>query len=281
MSKTLSFLLIVVAALLFIATQSIFFVGQAQHGLVLQFGEPQLPVRTAGLNFKIPLIQNVVLLEKRILSFDIPKTLGLSSDLKPFEIDNYSCWRIVDPIAFVKTMRTEDVATERLKNIVYSQLRAAIGGETLKDVVDTKRTAIMAQVLARSNAQVREYGLEIMDVRIKRTDLPNRQAIFQRMNADREKMANMYRAEGESASRDIRSLAEKTRDVILAEAQKTSTIMRGEADAAAMRIFADAIVTSPGFYEFTKSLELYKKSFSANSRVILSTDDPLMQFFAR
>jgi len=281
MNKTLSFLLIVVAALLFIATQSIFFVGQAQHGLVLQFGEPQLPVRTAGLNFKIPLIQNVVLLEKRILSFDIPKTLGLSSDLKPFEIDNYSCWRIVDPIAFVKTMRTEDVATERLKNIVYSQLRAAIGGETLKDVVDTKRTTIMAQVLARSNAQVKEYGLEIMDVRIKRTDLPNRQAIFQRMNADREKMANMYRAEGESASRDIRSLAEKTRDVILAEAQKTSTIMRGEADAAAMRIFADAIVTSPGFYEFTKSLELYKKSFSANSRVILSTDDPLLQFFAR
>ena len=281
MNKTLSFLLIVVAGLIFVASQSIFFVGQAQHGLVLQFGEPQLPVRTAGLNFKLPFIQNVVLLEKRILSFDIPKTLGLSSDLKPFEIDNYSCWRIVDPIAFVKTLRTEAVATERLKNIVYSQLRASIGGETLKDVVDTKRTAIMAQVLARSNAQVREYGVEIMDVRIKRTDLPNRQAIFQRMNADREKMANMYRAEGESASRDIRSLAEKTRDIILAEAQKTSTIMRGEADATAMRIFADAIVTSPDFYEFTRSLELYKKSFTTNSRVILSTDDPLLQFFAR
>lgn len=271
--------LTLVLVLGFVAVNSVFFVDQRQKALVLQLGEPILPVREPGINFKIPFIQNVHYFDNRILNFVIPKTLSLSSDMKPFEVDNYACWRIVDPLEFYRSLRTKDVATDRLYNIVYSLLRAAIGSETLKDIVDTKRTSIMADVLAKANKQAETYGIQIVDIRIKRSDLPNRDAIFQRMHADRKKMANHYRAEGESSSLDIRSNAEKTRDVILAEAQKKSTIIRGEADAQAIQIFADALSASPEFFEFTKSLEVYRKAFKNNSKIIFSAEDPLLKHF--
>lgn len=271
--------LTLVLVLGFVAVNSVFFVDQRQKALVLQLGEPILPVREPGINFKIPFIQNVHYFDNRILNFVIPKTLSLSSDMKPFEVDNYACWKIVDPLEFYRSLRTKDVATDRLYNIVYSLLRAAIGSETLKDIVDTKRTSIMADVLAKANKQAETYGIQIVDIRIKRSDLPNRDAIFQRMHADRKKMANHYRAEGESSSLDIRSNAEKTRDVILAEAQKKSTIIRGEADAQAIQIFADALSASPEFFEFTKSLEVYRKAFKNNSKIIFSAEDPLLKHF--
>lgn len=279
MKRSAASILIFILLLGFVASQSIFYVSETQRGLVLQLGEPMLPVRTPGLNFKLPFIQTAVLMENRILTFVIPKTLSLSSDMKPFEIDNYACWRIVDPLLFVKTLRTESVATERLKNIVYSQLRAAIGSETLKNVVDTNRTVIMKNVLEKSNQQASAYGVTIIDVRIKRSDLPNRKAIFDRMNADRSKMANQYRAEGESSKREINSKAERETAETIAKAQKESTIIRGAADAKAAAIFAEALATAPEFYEFTKSLDVYKKSFTKNSKVIFAADDPLLQYF--
>ena len=277
MQRSAVTILVIVVLVGLLASQSIFFVRETQRGLVLQLGEPIEPVRQPGLNFKLPFIQTAVLLENRILTFVIPKTLSLSSDMKPFEIDNYACWRIVDPLLFVKTMRTEEIARDRLRNIVYSKLRAAIGSETLKNVVDTNRTAIMRDVLAGANQQAMAYGVEIVDVRIKRSDLPNRQAIFERMNADRKRMANLYRSEGMSLQRDIRSLAEKQRDVALAEAHKTSSIIRGEADARVASIFASALSTAPELYEFTKSLDIYKKAFNQNSKMVFSADDPLLR----
>ena len=277
MQRSAIVLIVVVALLGLLASQSIFFVRETQRGLVLQLGEPIEPVRKPGLNFKLPFIQTAVLLENRILTFVIPKTLSLSSDMKPFEIDNYACWRIVDPLLFVKTMRTEEIARDRLKNIVYSKLRAAIGSETLKNVVDTNRTVIMRNVLAGANQQAMAYGVEIVDVRIKRSDLPNRQAIFERMNSDRKKMANQYRSEGLSLQRDIRSLAEKQRDITLAEAHKSSSIIRGEAEARVASIFANALSIAPEFFEFVKSLDIYKKAFNQNSKMVFSSDDPLLR----
>jgi membrane protease subunit HflC len=261
-----------------LASQCLFYVQETQRGLVLQLGEPTLPVREPGLHFKLPFLQRVVLLEKRIQFFIIPKTYSLTSDLKTFEIDNYACWRITDPLTFVRTLRTESVATERLRAIVYSQLRAAIGSKELKEVVYTKRKEIMEEVLTKSRLQAAVYGVTIIDVRIKRTDLPNRTAIFDRMNAERKKMANKYRYEGESENRRIRSEAERDRDIILAEASRKSLLIRGEAEAEAMRIFSEAIASSPVFYEFAKSLDLYRKALTKNTRLLLSKDDPLLRF---
>lgn len=280
MNRYLVFSVVALAALALFGTQCIFFVGERERAIVLQLGEAvETQPRTPGVNFKLPFIQNVVFFENRIQVFEIAKTESLTSDLKAFEIDNYACWRITDPLRFYRSLRTERVAEERLRNIVYSQLRAAIGSKDLNEVVYTKRTAIMEEVLHKSDTQAKEYGVSIVDVRIKRTDLPNREAIFNRMNAERRRMANKYVSEGKSEDRRIRSEAEMQRDIILADAKRQSIIVQGRADAAAIRIFAEAIAADPDFYEFSKSLEVYRKAFSENTRVIFSNDDPLLRYF--
>ncbi len=279
MSKFLLSLLAAAAAALLLATQCIFFVGERERAIVLQLGEAvESSARMPGLNFKLPFIQSVVYFENRILVFEIAKTESLTADLKAFEIDNYVCWRIVDPLTFYRKLRTERVADERLRNIVYSQLRTAIGSKELNEVVYTKRQAIMDDVLVKSDKQAEEYGVSIIDVRIKRTDLPNRQAIINRMNAERKRMANKYRFEGESEDRRIRSEAEMQRDIILAGANRDSIIIRGQADARAIEIFAKSLSVNPEFYDFSKSLDLYRKSFKENTRIIFSNTDPLLKY---
>lgn len=280
MNRNLIIAVVVAAALALLGTQCIFFVNERERAIVLQLGESvEANARTPGINFKLPFIQNAVFFENRIQVFEIAKTESLTSDLKAFEIDNYACWKITDPLRFYKSLRTERVAEERLRNIVYSQLRAAIGSKELNEVVFTKRTDIMEEVLHKSDTQAKEYGVSIVDVRIKRTDLPNRQAIFNRMNAERTRMANKYRFEGQSEDRRIRSEAEMQRDIILADANRESIVIRGNADAAAIRIFGEAISADPDFYEFSKSLEVYRKAFKENTKVILSNDDPLLKYF--
>jgi membrane protease subunit HflC len=279
MSRKLVFGFVGAILLALLSMQCIFFVNERERAIVLQLGEAvEKDARLPGINFKLPFIQNVVFFENRIQVFEIGKTESLTSDLKAFEIDNYVCWQITDPSLFYRALRSERIAEERLRNIVYSQLRASIGSKELNEVVYTKRTAIMGEILRNSAAQAREYGVSIVDVRIKRTDLPNRQAIFNRMNAERTRMANKYRYEGESEDRRIRSEAEMQRDVLLADANKKSIIIRGDADASAIRIFAEALSSDPGFYEFSKSLEVYKKAFTQNSRIVFSNDDPLLQY---
>lgn len=271
--------LLCLVVLLLLGTQCIFFVNERERAIVLQLGEAvESSPRMPGINFKLPLIQNAVYFENRILVFEIAKTESLTADLKAFEIDNYVCWKIVNPLLFYRSLRTERVAEERLRNIVYSQLRAAIGSKELNEVVFTKRTDIMEEVLHKSDNQAKEYGVTIVDVRIKRTDLPNRQAIFNRMNAERQRMANKYRYEGESEDRRIRSEAEMQRDIILADANRESIVIRGKADAKAIQIFAKALSADPDFYDFTKSLEVYRKAFKDNTRIILSNDDPLLRY---
>lgn len=279
MNRKLLISISVFVALLLFATQCIFFVGERERAIVLQLGEAvETSARLPGINFKLPFIQNAVFFDNRIQVFEIAKTESLTADLKAFEIDNYVCWRITDPLRFYRSLRTERVAEERLRNIVYSQLRAAIGSKELNEVVYTKRTAIMEEVLRKSDTQAKDYGVAIVDVRIKRTDLPNRQAIFNRMNAERQRMANKYRYEGESEDRRIRSEAEMQRDIILADANRKSIIIRGNADAKAIEIFAKALSVDPEFYEFSKSLEVYRKAFIDNTRIILSNDDPLLKY---
>ncbi|WP_027187658.1 protease modulator HflC [Desulfovibrio cuneatus] len=279
MNNKMVTLLIVAVLGLFALSQSVFFVPESSRAVVLQLGEPQNMVRSPGMHFRIPFIQSVVLLDNRLMMFTIDKHASFTSDIKSFDIDNYVCWRISNPLAFIRTLRTESEATERLRVIVFSQLRAAIGGKTLGEIVGSSRNVIMEDVLRESNKQASGYGVTFVDIRIKRADLPNRQAIFDRMNAERKRMANEYRFGGESVARDIRSKAELDRDTILAEAEREALTIRGQADAQALQTFSRAISQAPEFFMFSKSLEIYRKAFGANSKIILSTDDPLLRYF--
>ncbi len=271
-------LLIVVAVLLLGATQSLFEVKEYQTAIVLWLGEPEDTVRGPGLHVKAPFLQSVVYFDSRIFTFNTPTARTFSLDQKELVVDNYVSWRISDPRRYLRELRTERKAEETLTGIVNAKLRVALAKATLPEIVDTKRQAIMRSGLEESRSDAQSLGVEIKDVRIKRADLPNREAIFERMRADRIKMANQYKAQGESDSRRIRSQAELDRDSIVAAAQRNSTVIRGRADAEAMSILTKAIAGAPEFYEFSKSLEIYRKAFSERSRIILSSDDPLLKY---
>ncbi|MBR6625997.1 MAG: protease modulator HflC [Mailhella sp.] len=259
--------------------QSLFIVQQTQQALVIQLGHPLDKVYRPGLHMKLPFIQNVVYFDARILDYDARPAEALTSDLKSMVLDNYARWKIVDPLRFYRTMRTEANAQARLDAVIYSQIRAHIGRHTLTEVVNDKRTAIMDSVTEKTSQQMNEFGIKIVDVRIKRTDLPaeNQRAIFDRMRAERERQATQYRSEGAEESTKIRSEADKERALILADANKKSQVLRGEGDAEAARIYADAFSRSPEFFSFQRGLEALRKSLGENTRMVLTPDSPLLQ----
>ena len=259
--------------------QSLFIVQQTQQALVIQLGHPLDKVYRPGLHMKLPFIQNVVYFDARILDYDARPAEALTSDLKSMVLDTYARWKIVDPLRFYRTMRTEANAQARLDAVIYSQIRAHIGRHTLTEVVNDKRTAIMDSVTEKTSQQMNEFGIKIVDVRIKRTDLPaeNQRAIFDRMRAERERQATQYRSEGAEESTKIRSEADKERALILAEANKKSQVLRGEGDAEAARIYADAFSKSPEFFSFQRGLEALRKSLGENTRMVLTPDSPLLQ----
>jgi membrane protease subunit HflC len=269
---------LVLVGLLFVQ-QSLFIVDQTQQALVIQLGHPLDKVYRPGLHAKLPFIQNVVYFEARILDYDARPAEALTSDLKSIVLDNYARWKIVDPLQFYRTMRTESNAQARLDAVIYSQIRAHVGRHTLTEVVAAERTSIMDSVTERASQQMKEFGIEIVDVRIKRTDLPaeNQRAIFDRMRAERERQATQYRSEGSEESTKIRSEADKEKAVILAEANKQAHVLRGQGDAEAARIYAEAFSRSPEFFSFQRGLEALRKSLGENTRMVLTPDSPLLK----
>ena len=241
MKKSMS-LLVILAALVLVGWQSLFIVHQTQQAIILQLGHPKDVVYRPGLHFKIPLIEDVLYFDARILDYDARPAEAITSDKKTIVLDNYARWRIVDPLLFYRTVRTIPNAQARLDAVVYSQMRAHVGRQTLTEVVSSARSAIMDSVTAQASQQMKEFGIEVIDARIKRTDLPaeNQRAIFDRMRAERERMAKQYRSEGAEESTKIRSSADKERVLILAEANRNSEILRGEGDAEAAAIYANA-----------------------------------------
>ncbi len=272
-------LVVALIAAVILLQECLFIVDQTQQALVIQLGDPQEKVYRPGLHFKIPFIQNVVYFDARILDYDARPAEALTSDLKTIVLDNYARWRIEDPLQFYRTMRTEVNAQARLDAVIYSQIRAHVGRRTLTEVVADQRTEIMDSVTARASEQMKEFGISIVDVRIKRTDLPseNQRAIFDRMRAERERQATQYRSEGAEQSTKIRSEAEKERALILAEANKKAAMLRGEGDAEAARIYAEAFANSPEFFTFQRGLEALRKSLGNNTRMVLTPDSPLLQ----
>lgn len=275
MKQKLPFLGVLVILLALLGSQSLFMVHQTEKALVIQLGDPVDEVFGPGLHFKIPFIQEVERFDARVLDYEARPAEALTSDKKTIVLDNYARWRIVEPLKFYRTVRTIPGAQARLDDVVYSQLRAQVGRQSLTEVVSSKRSGIMDDVTRRASDIMKEYGIEVLDVRIKRTDLPaeNQRAIFGRMRAERERQAKQYRSEGVEESTKLRSQADRERAVILAEANRRSSVIRGEGDAQAARIFADAFSKSPEFYRFQRGLEALKKGLQENTRIVISKDD--------
>lgn len=279
-AKTIALIVLIVIGAIAL-TQSAFTVDETQRAIVLQLGRPVSDqALKPGLHFKLPMVQNVVYFDARILDFDAKPEEITTTDKKYMNVDSYTKWRIVEPLTFYTKVRTVQGARARLDDIVRSQLRVALGRYTLIEVVSHKRQEIMDNVTARSRELLEPYGIEVIDVRIKRTDLPaeNARSIFGRMKAERERQAKQYRSEGREAAARITAAADKERSIILADADKQAEITRGEGDAMATKIYAEALGKSPEFYSFMRSLEAYEKGFDKNSRFIMTPQSPFLQY---
>ncbi len=277
--KKLSTLIVFICILIFLGSQSLFIVQQTQKAMVLQLGEPLDKTYGPGLHFKLPFIQNVIYFDSRILDYDARTAEALTSDKKTILLDNYARWRIISPLDFYKTVRTIPAAQARLDAVVYSHLRAQLGSHTLTEVVSSNRSEIMDTVTELASEQMKEFGIEVIDVRIKRTDLPpeNQRAIFDRMRAERERQAKQYRSEGAEESTKIRSEADKERALILADANYQSQVLHGEGDAQAAKLFADAFSNSPEFYELQRGLEAMQNSLNSETRMFISPEHPILK----
>ena len=258
---------------------SLYTIDETEQAIILEFGKPMgETISSPGLHFKLPW-QSVIKFENRILEYDVEPQAIITKDKKKLEVDNYARWRIADPLLFYRSVRTLNGALSRIDPIVYSELRVELGKHVLSDIVDSNRVKIMETVSNETQIKLAEYGIEIIDVRIKRADLSkeNERAVFDRMRAERLRIAKQYRSEGEEKALEIRAETDKEKTIILATAYKESQILRGEGDAKAVEIYAKAFQSDPKFYEFIRTLEAYEKVVDKKSTLILSTDSDLFK----
>ena len=262
---------------------ALFTVPVWMQAMVVQLGEPVREIREAGLYWRIPFIQQVTYFDRRLLDYDASPKEILTRDKQQLVIDNYTRFRIVDPLQFYRTVRDESGAQSRLDDIVYSNLRETLGRHTLSEIVSEQRSALLAEVTRRSDEKAREYGIEVVDVRIKRADLPekNELNVFNRMRTERERQAKKYRAEGDEEARKIRSAADKTVQILMADARQQSEVTRGEGDAQAARIFAEAYGRDPEFYTFVRTLDAYKRTLATSTTAILSPHSDFLALLNR
>ena len=276
-------LIILIVAILFLANLSLFIVDETKQAIVLQFGKPIRAIKEPGLNWKLPFIQNVVFFEDRLLVYDAAPTEIITKDKKTLIVDNYARWKIIDPLKFLQTVRDLNGAQARLDDIIYSELRVDLGLFDMSEIVSEKREGIMKRVTEISNEKANTYGIEIVDVRIKRVDLPpeNEKFIFDRMRAERERIAKQYRAEGQEESAKIIAETEREKTVILAEAYKTAQTLKGEGEAESIRIYAESFNQDPEFYKFYRTLEAYRLTFKDKTTVLLSTDSEFLKYLTK
>ncbi|MFC4350181.1 protease modulator HflC [Fodinicurvata halophila] len=275
----LGILIIIAGVALF---SSAYIVRETDQALVLQFGERKALNTDPGLYFKIPFIQNVLFYEKRVLNLDPPTERVLLADQKPLLVDSYARYRIQDALRFYQAVRTEQVGEDRLSVTVNSAMRAILGNETLASILSQERTRIMTQIQERVNSEVENLGMEIVDVRIRRTDLPDAtsQAVYDRMVSEREREAREFRAQGEEQAQRIRATADREATVIRAEAEREAEILRGEGDAERTRILSAAYGQDQAFFRFYRSMQAYREGLSGdNSTLVLSPDNEFLRYF--
>ncbi len=271
---------IAVLVVIFVASLSLFTVDQTKQAIVIQMGKPLDGIYGPGLHFKAPFIQQVMDFETRILVYDASPTEILTKDKKNLVVDNYTKWAINNPLRFYTTVRNERGAQARLDDIVYAGLRVELGQHNLSDIVSETRDALMMKVTEKSAKRAEDYGIRVVDVRIKRADLPeqNEKHVFGRMKAERERQAKQYRSEGEEESKKITAKADMERTIILAKAYKESEELKGEGDARAVKIYAGAYQKDLGFYEFIRSLEAYKKALKQDTKLIINLHAPFFKY---
>lgn len=272
---------ILLLALGVLASASLFTVHQTQQALVLQFGDPRRVITEPGLNIKVPFVQNVVLIDKRILDLDTPAEELIASDQKRLVVDAFTRYRITDPLQFYKALRDQRRAQSRLSTIVSSSMRSVLGEEKFETVVRDKRSELMTRISQLVNQQAADFGIEIIDVRIRRADLPeaNSQAIYRRMQTEREQEAAEFRARGQEVGRAIRAQADKQVTVLIAEATRDSEIIRGQGDGCRNRVFATVFGQDPDFFAFYRSMQAYEKALKEDgTTMVLSPDNAFFQF---
>ncbi len=265
---------------LVLLNQSVFMIDETKQVVITQMGEYKRTIDKPGLNIKIPFIQTTHPFEKRVLVSDAPPADYLTLDKKRLVVDSYTRWQIVDSIQFYKTVKNELGAKARIDGIVFSELRRELAAHDFKEIIGVQREPIMETVAHRASKIVTEFGIEIIDVRIKRVDLPKevQASVFARMEAERQRIAKKYRAEGEEQARIIRAQADKEATIILADAYKESRTLRGEGDAKAVVIYAAALEQDLEFYSFLRTLEAYEKFLSDETTLVLGTDSELFKY---
>ena len=257
---------------------TVFTVDETRQVVILQFGEPVRIIKTPGLHFKLPApLQVAQHFDDRLLEYDVAPEEILSKDKKSLIVDNYVRWRIIDPLLFLQTVQTEPIAKTRIDDIVYSELRRELGTHNMSEIITENRELIMETVTKESAAATKPYGIEVVDVRLKRVDLPqnNEQSIYRRMQAERIRQANKFRSEGEEESQKIKASTDKDKTIILANAYKEAEEVKGEGEAKAVDIYARAFSKDPDFYEFYRTLETYKIILDKKTTLVLPTNSKL------
>ncbi|MEZ5818416.1 MAG: protease modulator HflC [Hyphomicrobiaceae bacterium] len=261
---------------------ALFIVHQNEQALVLEFGKPKRVISQPGLHWKIPVVESVDYFDKRILDLDTQPQEVTASDQKRIVVDAFARYRITDPLRFYQTVRDERVVRSRLGPIVESSIRRVLGATTFQDLVRDKREELMKRIAQQVNNEGKDFGLDVVDVRIKRADLPeqNSKNIYDRMRAERQREAAEFRAEGSAAANRIRATADREATVIKAEATKKGELMRGEGDAERNKVFADAFGKDPDFFAFYRSMQAYEAGFkSGDTRMLLSPDSEFFRYF--
>ncbi len=278
------FLIPIIVLLGVVLFQAAFIVQEINQAIVLQFGNPKRIITDAGLKFKLPFIQNVVYLDKRVLNLDNPPEEVIAADQKRLIVDAIARFKIVDPLKFYISVGNERVARSRLSTIINSRIRGVLGTQELATLLSTDRAKQMAIIQNDVNTEAENFGIEIVDVRIKRADLPpaNSDAIYKRMQTEREREAKEFRAQGAEIAQKIRSTADKDVTVLLANANKKSEIMKGEGDGQRNKIFANAFGQDPTFFSFYRAMQSYEKALiGGDTSLILSPDSEFFKFFGK
>ncbi|WP_439549122.1 protease modulator HflC [Falsiroseomonas sp.] len=277
-------ILAVIAAIgLVVASSTLFTVHQTQQVLITRLGEPVRVIREPGLQMKLPIVDNVITFDRRLLDYDAQGEEVILGDQRRLIVDSFTRYRVVDPLLFFQTAGAAEAGIRaRLNSIVTSALRRVLGNEPLLSVLSTDRTRIMGEIRRQVNEEARRFGIEVTDVRIRRADLPeeNTQAILNRMQSERERVAREARAEGAEVAVRVRAGADRERTVLLAEGQASADILRGQGEQEAIRIFADAFQRDPQFFQFWRTMQAYREAFSeGETRLLLSPDSEFFRFF--
>ena len=260
---------------------SAYIVDKTEYAIEILLGDPVEIVMEPGLNFKLPFVTRIIYMENRLQDYDADPGAVFTKDKKEMKVDTYSKWRVSDPLKYYETVRTTGGAHARLDDIIFSQTREVLGQHTLVEIVSGNRKEIREDITLRSRQNAENFGIEILDVRIKRADLPeaNSQSVFGRMNAERRRQAKLYRSEGEEESLKIRSDADRERVEIIAQAKKINEETRGEADAVATKIYADSYQKDADFFKFLRSHDVYRDSLLEGTTLLMDAESKFFKYF--